>query len=81
MTYLNQIEDAEFALALVDDKDKVQCRVMAVDDAQVVVAGVVLLARLAEPESGRQVDKVAERVVPDRHERVDPLEDGGAGFG
>jgi hypothetical protein len=54
---------------------------MAVDDAQVVVARMVLLARLAKSEPGRQVDKVAERVVPDRHERVDPLQDGGAGFG
>lgn len=81
MTYLDQVEDAEFALALIDDKDKVQGRVMAVNDAQIVVARVVLLARLAESEPGRQVDKVAERVVPDRDERVDPLEDGGAGFG
>ena len=81
VTYLNQIEDTELALALVDDKDEVQGRVMAIDDAQVVVARVVLLARLAESEPGRQVDKVAERVVSDRYERVDPLEDGGAGFG
>lgn len=80
MSYLNQVQNAELALALIDDEDEVQGRVMPVDDAQVVVAGVLLLARLAKAESRREVDKVAQRVVPDGHERVDSLQDGGASF-
>ena len=54
---------------------------MAVDDAQVLLLRVVLLAVVAKTEAGGELDKVALRVVADRDESVDALEDGGAGLG
>ena len=54
---------------------------MAVDDAQVLLLRVVLLAVVAKTEAGGELDKVALRVVADRNEGVDALEDGGAGLG
>lgn len=54
---------------------------MAVDDAEVLLLDVFLLAVVAKAKAGGQLDKVAQRVVARADEREDALDDGGAGLG
>ena len=50
VTHLYQVQDPQFTLALVNDKDKVERSIVSINDPQVLVVLLLLLAILSESE-------------------------------
>lgn len=74
-THLNEIEYPQFTLTLVHHEHEIQRSIMSVDDPQILVVRPFLLAILPKSKAWWELDKVAERVVSDRDEVEDALED------